>query len=183
MDKAIEGAFGRTQYVRREAWPTGSVGVIDYLSANPFEPFSCTAGRAQYVSKHLTAGDLAASDWHPCNIGGKQATSNWRAVLSAKDQAAGSIGRGDQCEVWLDGCALEGGCTLAWVKPHELSVLVPRDRIPAWPDEGMVMPLRPLSISANGLVREFHLLKIEWQSLHDGSRLYRLCVAERSQVH
>ena len=40
------------------------------------------------------------------------------------------------------------------------SVLVPRDRIPAWPDEGMVMPLRPLSISANGLVREFHLLKI-----------------------
>ena len=182
LDKAIEGAFGRTGYVRREGWAPGSVGVIDCLSENPFEPFSCTVGRAQYVSKYLTDGDLAGSDWHPCNIDGKEATGNWHTVLSSKDQAAGCIGRGDQCEVWLDGCPLEGGCTLAWVEPHELSLVVAHDRIAAWPQAGMVMPLRHLSISANGLVREFHLLEIEWQCLHDGSRLYRLCVAERSQV-
>ena len=72
---------------------------------------------------------------------------------------------------------------MAWVKPHELSLRVPRDWIAAWPDEGMVMPLRRLTISANGLVRDFHLLEVEWQSLDDGSRLYRLCVAEHSQVH
>ena len=182
LQEAISEAFGRTEYVRRKAWPAGSVGRINCLSENPFEPFSCTVGRAQYVSKYLTGGDLATSDWHPCNIDGEQATGNWHAVLSAKDQTAGSIGRGDQCEVRLDGSHLEGGCTLAWIKPHELSVRVARDRIAAWPDEGMVIPLRRLAIGANGLVRDFHLLEVEWQPLGDGSRLYRLCVAERSQV-
>lgn len=156
LGTAIEEAFGRTEYVRRAAWPAGSVGVIDCLSENPFAPFSCTVGRAEY---------------------------NWQAVLSAKDGATGSIGRGDRCEVWLDGCALDGGCTLAWVKPQELSLLVARDRVIAWPEAGMVMPLRRVSIGANGLVREFHLLSVDWQSLHDGSRLYRLCVAERTRVH
>ena len=183
LQEAISEAFGRTEYVRRKAWPAGSVGRINCLSENPFEPFSCTMGRAQYVSKHLKDGDLAALDWHACNIDGEQATGNWHAVLSSKDQAGGCIGRGDQCEVWLDASPLEGGCTLAWVKPHELSVRVARDRIAAWPDEGIVTPLGRLSISANGLAREFHLLEVEWHSRHDGSRLYRLCVAERSQVH
>ena len=46
----------------------------------------------------------------------------------------------------------------------------------------MVMPPRRLSIGANGLVQEFHLLSVDWQSLHDGSRLYRLCVTEHEQV-
>ena len=183
LGKAIEEAFGRTEYVRRAAWPAGSVGVIDCLSENPFEPFSCTVGRAEYISTHPMHGDLEAADWYPCNIEGKQATDNWQAVLSANDGAIGSIGRGDQCEVSLDGCALDGGCTLAWVKPHELSLLVARDQVIAWPDAGMVMPLRRVSIGANGLAREFHLLSVDWQPLHDGSRLYRLCVAERAQVH
>ena len=124
LSKAIEEAFGRTEYVRRAVWPTGSVGVIDCLSENPSEPFSCTMGRAQYISKHPMHGDPAASDWYPCNIDGKQATSSWQAALSAKDGATGCIGRGDQCEVWLDGCALAGGGKLTWVKPHELSLLV-----------------------------------------------------------
>ena len=128
-------------------------------------------------------GDLAALDWGPCNIDGKQATGNWQADLLAKNQAAGAISRGDQCEVWLDGCALEGGGTLVWVKPHELSVRVGRDRFAAWPDEGMVMPLRHWAIGANGLVQNFHLLEVKWQPLQDGSRLYRLCVSERKQVH
>ena len=140
-------------------------------------------GRAQYISKHPMDGDLAALDWGPCNIDGKQATGNWQADLLAKNQAAGAISRGDQCEVWLDGCALEGGGTLVWVKPHELSVRVGRDRFAAWPDEGMVMPLRHWAIGANGLVQNFHLLEVKWQPLQDGSRLYRLCVSERKQVH
>ena len=72
---------------------------------------------------------------------------------------------------------------MAWVKPHELSLLIARNRIAAWPVAGMVMPPRRLSIGANGLVREFHLLSVDWQSRHDGSRLYRLCVAEHEQVH
>ena len=84
--------------------------------------------------------------------------------------------------MWLDASPLEGGCTLAWVKPHELSVRVGRDRIAAWPQNGMVVPLRRLSISANGLVREFHLLEVEWVPLDDGSRLYRLCVAKHREI-
>ena len=46
LDKAVEGAFGRTADVRREAWPAGSVGIIDCLSENRFKPFSCTIGWA-----------------------------------------------------------------------------------------------------------------------------------------
>ena len=182
LGKAIDGAFGRTEYVRREAWPAGSVGMIDCLSQNPFAPFSCTLGRTRWVSNRPSDVDLAASDWYPCDIDGKQTTGNRAGVLTATGGADGSIARGNQCEVWLDGSALEGGCTLAWVKPHELSVWVPRERTAAWPDEGMVMPLRQLSVSANGLVRHFHLLGVKWRSLQDDSRLYRLCVSERKQV-
>ena len=183
LGKAIDEAFGRTGYARRERWPTGSVGVIDCLSENPFEPFLCTVGRVEYVSKKPTPDDLAASDWYPCDIKGEQPTDDWRAVLATKGQGTRSIGRGDQCEVWLDGCALDGGCTLAWVKPHELSLLVAHDRIAAWPDAGIVMPRRSVSLAASGLVREFRLLSVVWQSVHDGSRLYRLGMAERTQVH
>ena len=184
LDKAIEGAFGRTEYIRREAWPNGSVGVINCLSENLFEPFWCTIGRVRYTSPQPGVDDLGAIDWHPCDINGKSPTGSWKGVFSpANDQESGSVKRGEQCEVSLDGTDVDGGCTLAWVKPHELSVRVPRDRIATWPDDGMVRPLRRLSIGANGLMREFHLLEIKWQPLQDGSRLYRLCVAERSQAH
>ena len=116
LDEAIRKTFGRSGYVRREAWPNGSAGVINYVSDNKFKPFWCTFGNVPVVVP--PNGDLDAEDWYPCTLGAAPVTEDWRDALSIKrGDEIRSIGRGDKCEVTLDGRTLQGDCTLAWAVP------------------------------------------------------------------
>ena len=176
LEEAVHAAFGRTHHVRREQWPKGSGGAINYLpgAERGLDVIWFTfGGKLMVVPKSV---DLEADDWYPCTLSGDPATEDWRDVLSVTDGGEKrSIGPGNRCKVTLDGRRLEGECELAWAEPYTIMLAV-ANYASGWPDEGMMIPTGNLVLSANGIDLAFDLLQVSWWYPSDGIRLYHLMV-------
>lgn len=175
LDEAIREAFGRTHYVRRERWPDGAAGAINYLPGAGLDLIWFTMGKVHAVTP--TDKDLQADDWYACTSDTKPVVEDWRDALAIRHgNEIHSIDRGAKCTVLLDNRRLPGECTLAWAVPDRITLAVSGDSGSAWPDDGMFLPVGHLVLSSGGVDLPFILLESACWHPQEKARLYHFVV-------
>ena len=182
LKAAVDAAFGRTSYVRRREWGSGSAVTIDYRPGSESNLIWQSFGSGGYM-RIPTDKDTAANDWTPCTLDRApiEVEDQPPAILAAREDATRSIRRGDLCTVFLDDLLLKGRCTLAWAVPDQITLAVTGGSDKGWPDDGVLIPLGRLVLSANGIELPFHLLESNCWYPDDEWRLYHFVVVRSDE--